>query len=472
MATRTLQILITAQNKASKELDKVKTQAEKLTPAFKKMRNAGAVAFAGLSAGAVKMVNDAVKFDSVKTSFTRMSEALGQNGDEIVSALKKASAGTVSETDLMLSANRAYSLGVAKNTKEFTTLMEVARLKSREMGTTTTDAFNDIVVGIGRGSPMILDNLGIIIKSGEAQEQYAKSLGKTVEQLTANEKKEAIKNAVLVSGMKDVERAGELNKTYAEKMAILKTNIAETGVKIGVALLPVLSKMFEVISPIITKISEWIEKNPELTKDILLGSMAIAGLATALGIVGLALPAVRTGLGRLFSPITIITGLVVGLIAVGYKLIKNWEQTKDSLKFIWDVIGKIFDKGVGYVKEKTNSVVKVFKTVINWATKAIEAIKKYSGYNLAKNTIGRISSFGGKRALGGGVNDSSSYLVGENGPEIFTPSQSGKITPNSRISGNNGGNISITINGDVSGQELIEKVKNGIMRELGFNNKL
>ena len=48
----------------------------------------------------------------------------------------------------------------------------------------------------------------------------------------------------------------------------------------------------------------------------------------------------------------------------------------------------------------------------------------------------------GKRANGGPVSGGgASYLVGERGPEIFTPSSSGMITPNSAIGGN-----TITIN--------------------------
>ena len=40
------------------------------------------------------------------------------------------------------------------------------------------------------------------------------------------------------------------------------------------------------------------------------------------------------------------------------------------------------------------------------------------------------SSFGGTRADGGPVNAGRSYLVGERGPEMFTPSQGGRIVPN------------------------------------------
>lgn len=49
----------------------------------------------------------------------------------------------------------------------------------------------------------------------------------------------------------------------------------------------------------------------------------------------------------------------------------------------------------------------------------------------------------GKRATGGPVMAGGSYLVGENGPEIFTPGSSGSITPNSAI----GGNITVNVSG-------------------------
>ena len=50
----------------------------------------------------------------------------------------------------------------------------------------------------------------------------------------------------------------------------------------------------------------------------------------------------------------------------------------------------------------------------------------------------------GRRALGGPVTGGSSYIVGERGPELFTPSSSGNITPNSAMGGNN---ITINVNG-------------------------
>ena len=54
--------------------------------------------------------------------------------------------------------------------------------------------------------------------------------------------------------------------------------------------------------------------------------------------------------------------------------------------------------------------------------------------------------FRGARALGGPVAGGSTYLVGERGPELFTPGTSGSITPNNALGG--GGNtITVNVNG-------------------------
>ena len=53
--------------------------------------------------------------------------------------------------------------------------------------------------------------------------------------------------------------------------------------------------------------------------------------------------------------------------------------------------------------------------------------------------------FRGPRALGGPVSPGGSYLVGERGPELFTPSSSGNITPNHAMGG--GASITVNVNG-------------------------
>jgi tape measure domain-containing protein len=55
--------------------------------------------------------------------------------------------------------------------------------------------------------------------------------------------------------------------------------------------------------------------------------------------------------------------------------------------------------------------------------------------------------FGGGRAKGGTVMGGKAYMVGERGPELFTPGRSGSIAPNSSI----GGGANVVVNVDASG---------------------
>jgi TP901 family phage tail tape measure protein len=57
--------------------------------------------------------------------------------------------------------------------------------------------------------------------------------------------------------------------------------------------------------------------------------------------------------------------------------------------------------------------------------------------------------FGGGKASGGTVKGGTSYMVGERGPELFTPGRSGSIAPNSAMGGAN-----VTVNVDASGSKV------------------
>jgi hypothetical protein len=139
---------------------------------------------------------------AVESSFRDLAATAGQSSDEILDALKNASGGAISEYDLMLSANRAMMLGVADTAEEMSSLLDIARRRGQAMGLSTSQAFNDIVTGLGRGSALILDNLGIVIDLEETYEQYAATLGKTASELTDIEKKQATVNRVMINGSK------------------------------------------------------------------------------------------------------------------------------------------------------------------------------------------------------------------------------------------------------------------------------
>ena len=67
-----------------------------------------------------------------------------------------------------------------------------------------------------------------------------------------------------------------------------------------------------------------------------------------------------------------------------------------------------------------------------------------------------------KRAMGGPVKRGSGYLVGERGPELFSPGVSGMITPNHAL----GGSTNVVVNVDASGSNVEGNEEEG--RQLGF----
>lgn len=129
-------------------------------------------------------------------------------------------------------------------------------------------------------------------------------------------------------------------------------------------------------------------------------------------------------------------------------------------------------------KDMDNLAVSTIKTVTNSLTAAVTGTEKFSDAmkNMAKSIIdsliqmyiqyqivkplfemmfGPIDGGGGgstggggvagQKAIGGSVQNGSSYLVGERGPEIFTPNASGAIVPNKNMGGG-GVTINQTIN--------------------------
>lgn len=62
--------------------------------------------------------------------------------------------------------------------------------------------------------------------------------------------------------------------------------------------------------------------------------------------------------------------------------------------------------------------------------------------------MGGLAGLDGKKAEGGHTGLGKTFLVGEKGPELFTPTNSGTITPNNQLSGNVTNNNSITIQSD------------------------
>ncbi len=155
--------------------------------------------------------------DRLIASGQKLAAGYGESLDTIISKVREASLGTVSDMDIITSANKAMMLGVGGNAEQLANLMEIAAFKGRAMGISTSQAFDDMARGVGRMSPMILDNLGIIVDAKTTYGNYAESIGKSASELTRAEKIQALLNKVLTEGNAQLEANGGLVEDNASK---------------------------------------------------------------------------------------------------------------------------------------------------------------------------------------------------------------------------------------------------------------
>lgn len=384
-----LKLKITADNQASSELDKVSKSTENLQKksfqwskstesALKKVGATATVVAGSMIALWKSFVDNAVKIEPVENSFKSLADAVGESSDAMMKSLRTASKWAVKDYDLMLSANRSMKLWVATNTKDMTDLMKIARLYGQQMWQDVTSSFNDIVTWLWRWSPMILDNLGIIIDSEKAYKDYAEQLWKTAWELSKAEKTQALVNATLVEWRKALEEFWEPPATMQERMEALYNTFDRIQTTIWKALIPVIEKVMEVITPIIEKVSAWIEKNPELTATIMTVVTAVAWLTAVVSWLALALPAIWTAITVLSWPIWWIIG-AIALVATAWA--NNWwwiqEKTKEAVenieRIIWPRLDKIkawwnehWETVMIYVEEVMWAIAETIWTTLSW----------------------------------------------------------------------------------------------------------
>jgi hypothetical protein len=175
-----------------------------------------------------KFAVQASKVESMSNAFNTLSGA-GEDSREALQRLEQATNGTMSQFDLFQQANNAMVLGVSRNSEEMAEMFDIAQRLGRALGRDTASSVESLVTGIGRQSRLMLDNIGIIVKSDEAYESYAKTLGVNVEQLTDAEKKQAFLNATMESARAKVKTLGDetfTSQDVYDQLSSATTNLA------------------------------------------------------------------------------------------------------------------------------------------------------------------------------------------------------------------------------------------------------
>lgn len=226
-----VKVTIKSEDKGSKNVQNFGQKLEGVLDIAQK--SAVAVAAAGATfKKAFDLSREGANLNQLTASFDLMNEAVFKSPD-LLNEMTRAAGGTIKQTDLMqgvlkLTAGASDELA-AKMASAAPHLLEIARASNKLNPALGDTAFlyDSISTGIKRASPLILDNLGIVVKVGEANETYAASLGKTVDQLTAEEKQVALLNATMKAGDQLISQVGGNVDSQADSWARLSVQVEE-----------------------------------------------------------------------------------------------------------------------------------------------------------------------------------------------------------------------------------------------------
>lgn len=191
-------------NSLEKQLNAVKGRMGDLTTTAKSMKDVltSETTMGFLGGGLIMRATDAVGnlIDKMKDfvgegiemaeSADGVTHAFGQmNKAGLLDNLRKATKGTVNDFDLMKAAVQAKDFRIPL--KDLGTYLQFAQLKAQQTGQSVEYMTESIVLGLGRKSKMILDNLGI--SAAEIDEKVAKTgdFTKAVAEIVSNQLKNA-----------------------------------------------------------------------------------------------------------------------------------------------------------------------------------------------------------------------------------------------------------------------------------------
>lgn len=188
--------IIGSSEKLSSTLAEVGTAAK----GFAAVGAAVVATLAAIGAATTQAMEMAVLGDEVNNlsgQFEQISVNSGKNYVAFLSELKDASDGAISNTQLYAIANKAMSAGLEENGLSLSEIISLTNKYAETTGIDAVQAIESVTKSMSTGKVMALQAMGIQLDLTKATEDYAKSIGVAVEDLTDQEKKIISQNAAM-----------------------------------------------------------------------------------------------------------------------------------------------------------------------------------------------------------------------------------------------------------------------------------
>lgn len=263
---------------------------------------------ATISALDAKMVSDSLSaFAKYEDSMYGMAATVGRVGgtiEEAMEGIRQTTAnGLLSETDSARAMNNLTAYGYT--VQEATQLIQALTISTEAHGKRTQDVADNVIQlteGLKRQSSLMVKSQGYTETLSQVQDAYAQSLGKTKDQLTDAERRQAEYNYLIQDSVDYMAVADAYNNSYSASVQRLDNAMEDLKVAFGQALAPIATWIANAIA--------WVVANKEVIVTAL-------GIATAIiGPVGIVF-----ALSKLIPALVSAIKWFAGLSAVGKGLV-------------------------------------------------------------------------------------------------------------------------------------------------------
>jgi phage-related protein len=245
--THKVNIILNAQEKAKSAIGSVLDGLKGLATAAAGLAVGAAAGVGALAAGMADLALKAVPVAAVRETFDKLTKSIGDSADVMLTKLRKATNGMVTDADLMKTANQYISMGLAKSSDEAAKLAEMAARLGSAMGNDATQSMADFAAMLANQSIPRLDTFGI--SSGKVTARI-EELMKANQGMT---RESAFMQAVMEQGTASMDRLGAASTGPATTLAQLKTTFENLKITLGTAFLPALQSVLELLGNLATQ---------------------------------------------------------------------------------------------------------------------------------------------------------------------------------------------------------------------------
>lgn len=501
MNEQAIDIVIRAKDEATKALKKVQGTARDLSGTLEKVWQISAVAFWVLSA-AVYTGKAAIEEDAQATfRLTKLLKTASKATDEQVSSLiEQAEAlekSTVAGYDMIATTqSQLATFNLQASTIERLTPAILDYVVAEKWATASAEDYRAMTNWLAQA---LNGNFASLTKSWFVLDEHTRNL---IKNWTEAEKANAIYE-VLSWTYKGF--AEEATQTAIGRQIQLNKALEDVNKLVAGSIIPIIDELKIKVLEVAQEVLAWTEKHPELTKNIIIGTAALAGLGTAILVI---MPIVSwlwtavtvwitvvksLGVALTFLATNPIWIVITALTALGLALFyvwKNWDDIKANLILVWEQIKRdissiadslreyifwVFDSIGNFVNEKIDFLRNKAKEAADFVRSILNSYTQSSVWQVLAKPWEMIADMVyGERAVWGTVSQWKPYLVWERWPEIVIPKSSSTVVPNNQIGW--GANISInfggvTVRSDDDIKTLARTIEDSLTRKMQLYQK-